>query len=377
MTTMKTSSSSTGGLVGLIKISLFTSAAIFLLPYCDCLMGLASVKSRTTFHASLQEHHHIVAHRYRGDSYQRFHLARTTSFLFLAASSTIPASGVSNTNHTGTENSDGINYASSSASLPSGTDDTKQQQQKSRRRRIQQHQQLDMPWNDIQEWALRDQLPKYTVQVYMGDDDNDEDTMGKPTMNVYILWRTLAEEVTELSGYPIPFLIEKYEEMMKDKDQSIIPSTTMKQILPYLNSFEFTASGGIRGQVYGVMGVADGTQIETTPVGNVETTIPKGFVRTKDGTIYELGYILQQEQSSSSISGPGVANKAKNILISSANAAANQGQRMLQKTPEQQQQNAIVDPELVNVASLTAIVVGAAYAIETLSHHLTVNVFWV
>lgn len=241
---------------------------------------------------------------------------------------------------------------------------------------------LDLPWSDVQAWALRDQLPLYTVQVYCeGAGEQDR------TIRVCALWRTLASEVTELSGYPIPFLIERHREMVGEEKRQSDPggsggSTTMvttpDDVLPYLDEFEFTNSGGLCGKAYGVAGVADATVIETTPVGNVQMTVPKGFVQTNDGTIYELGHPVREAYSSTASGGGGgrtsavqsAVSEARQIasksLLSAATAASDESQQLLAS-----------DPELVQLGSLTALLVTGALAFEALSHHLTVNFFWV
>jgi hypothetical protein len=37
----------------------------------------------------------------------------------------------------------------------------------------------------------------------------------------------------------------------------------------------------------------------------------------------------------------------------------------------------LFDPDLVQLAGLTAVVLTGAWAMQALSHHLTVNIFWV
>lgn len=233
------------------------------------------------------------------------------------------------------------------------------------------------PWSESQAWALRDQLPRYTIQVPVMS-PNDEST----TMQVYTLWRTLTNEVVELAGYPIPFLIEKHQEMLRGEGDDIeegrvssVLTCTPGNILPYLDEFEFVTSGGLAGRVYGVVGVADGTRIETTPVGNVQVTVPRGFVATQDGLLYELGrpvVVAADEAAGHSLS------------LGGTSAPAIHGQRRLSESiSERRTPNRDIplpsawDPELVQFGALTALVVSGALAFETLQHHLTVNVFWV
>ena len=219
---------------------------------------------------------------------------------------------------------------------------------------------LDLPWKDVQIWALRDQLPKYTVQVPMKKNNRD-------TIQVYSLWRTLSNEVTELSGYPLPFLLERQAELMKKNETSC--ATTL-EILPYLDEFEFESNGGLSGRVYGVAGVADGTRIQTTPVGDVQTTIPKGFVRTEDGAvIYELGKPIQEVYS--------LDGTSKNALVLGVGSATKSLGSSMSRIGNPTDENPILDEDLIRLGGLTSLVIGGALAIEMMSHHLTINVFWV
>ena len=95
---------------------------------------------------------------------------------------------------------------------------------------------LDLPWADFHEWALRDNIPKYT-RILPG-----------VTPKTYALWRTMLQDVPELSGYPISFLQEKCTQKSNatssDSSKQEIPD-----VLPYLDNFYFEPSGGLSGQV--------------------------------------------------------------------------------------------------------------------------------
>ena len=143
---------------------------------------------------------------------------------------------------------------------------------------------LSMPWSDVQDWALRDNLSKYTVVIPFGSEKDD-------TPQVYALWRTMLKEIPELSGYPIDFLQDMYSKQISKKEspsESKLDATPA--LLPYLEDYEFASAGGVSGKIYGVPGLADGTRIETSPVTNIEVTLPQGFIRCADGSAaYELG----------------------------------------------------------------------------------------
>jgi hypothetical protein len=85
----------------------------------------------------------------------------------------------------------------------------------------------DMPWSDLPAYALRDNLPKYK-RVLPGK---------KPKS--YALWRTMMQDVPELSGYPIEFLKQK---AATEEEQA-------PDVLPFLDNFYFEPSGGLSGQV--------------------------------------------------------------------------------------------------------------------------------
>jgi hypothetical protein len=212
---------------------------------------------------------------------------------------------------------------------------------------------LDMPWNELQAWALRDNLSKYTVQIVVPED-------GKDTMRVYTLWRTLSNEVTALSGYPLPFLVDRYQEIRGE-----FGIQTSTDILPYIDGYTFESDGGLTGRVYGVAGVAQGTQVQTTPVAAVEMTLPKGYVLTQEGIVYELGLPTTGETSSLLDSRSPLVDRA----TASMQSAVSDSTKLTEAVVE--------DGELVRLGALTAVIIGGAWAVESLSHHLTVNVFWV
>lgn len=225
----------------------------------------------------------------------------------------------------------------------------------------------DLPWTEMQEYALRDQLPRYVVQVPVSDSATK-----KETIKAYALWRTLSSEVFELSGYPIPFLVDRQKELYEKGELPLLLSP-LTDILPYLDEFEFTSNGGLSGRVYGVAGVADGTRIETTPVGSVQVTVPKGFVRTEDGLLYELGRPVREAYSlDGSMKGLQQVADSGRDLASSLSKSRSSG-----NSPISNVQDSLLDPDLTQLGALTAFVIGGALAVESLSHHLTVNVFWV
>lgn len=131
--------------------------------------------------------------------------------------------------------------------------------------------------------------------------------------------------------------------------------------------------------MYGVPGLRDGTRIETSPVGQVEVTIPLGYVLTEDiGIGYELGSPLSDEGETPYSLG-GVTRTAGQAAGSLSKAAASNMAAMTRKglasssTGDDESSNAM----LLQLGASTGLLLAGATAMSMLSHHLTVNVFWV
>lgn len=231
--------------------------------------------------------------------------------------------------------------------------------------------QLAMPWSEVQDWALRDNLPKYTIMIPI-ESPSTIGTKSKPKDNtiVFALWRTMLKEVPELAGYPIEFLQEVHSHQISSN------RTTMQvtpQLLPYLEDYTFVPAGGVSGKVYGVPGLADGTIIQTSAVSSIEVTLPQGFVRTLDGkAAYELGR-PQREDYSFSINN----NKLQPATMAIGSAATSSYE--LLRSVEGVSPSVVEDADgmLLRLGATTGILLAGATAINMLSHHLTVNVFWV
>lgn len=182
-------------------------------------------------------------------------------------------------------------------------------------------------------------------------------------------------EVTELGGYSIEMLQEMHARQLKEKGVDSDSPNTLSETpsaLPLLDQFAFEASGGLSGQVYGIPGVADGTRIVTNEVKDVQMTVPKGYVQTKDGAVaYELGTPFRESYSLDA-----TGTRVREASSQVANTAAGLAKGAMSNVPVPVAEE---DPDtmLVRVGFLTAVLLGGATAINMLSHHLTVNVFWV
>jgi hypothetical protein len=218
-----------------------------------------------------------------------------------------------------------------------------------------------MPWSNIQDWALRDNIAKYTIMIPL--------TRGrKETADVYALWRTMTNELTEVAGYPIDFLQDMHTRQRKDGES---PMQVTPALLPYLDEYEFTSGGGMSGRVYGVPGLADGTTIETSAVDNVQLTLVKGFIRTSDGsTAYELGRPQREEFTSFNEAKKGASGALLNNLKNAGSQVAPLAREATDSVED-------ADQLLVRLGASTGILLAGATAINMLSHHMTFNVFWV
>ena len=230
----------------------------------------------------------------------------------------------------------------------------------------------DMPWSDVQKWALEDNIGKFTVTI--------------PSSKKRVaLWRTMAREVTELAGYPIPFLVKMHQCSLKTDDGTT--AAECPGVLPMVDHFEFASNGGVVGHAYGIPGIADGTRINTPALVSVEQTIPLGYVTTQEDDLgvafsYELGIICASssvysldgtDRSSALLSArrlvlEGAAGSSK-LLADVAKDAAVAGSGLLSDTESNR--------DLAYLGGATAMLLASATAVGMLSNHLTVNVFWV
>lgn len=234
----------------------------------------------------------------------------------------------------------------------------------------------DMPWSNVQQWALEDNITKFTVTL-------------PSSKKRYAMWRTMAREVTELAGYPIPFLVKMHERSLKvDDDNKRMNSTgeTTPGILPMVDDFEFASNGGVVGRGYGIPGIADGTRINTPPLVSVEQTIPLGYVTTEEDELgvsfsYELGicasnsvYSLDGTERSSALL------SARRLVLE---GAVDSSKRLADVAKDMQVSgsgllsDAESNRDLAYLGGATAMLLASATAVGMLSHHLTVNVFWV
>jgi hypothetical protein len=214
----------------------------------------------------------------------------------------------------------------------------------------------ELPWSSTQEWALRDNLSKYSFRLVWNG-----------TLQRLVRWRTLVNHTPELTGYPIDFVISHYEALTTTDEYDDSSSSLFglsSQLLPYIDKFRFESNGGLSGDAFGVRGIQDGTRIRTNPVVNVENSIPLGYVVTEDGSVvYELGQPDSSMDVASTVQAAAYTSRSNNLETTTTTKKGELGN--------------VLDPDLVQLAGLTAVVLTGAWAMQALSHHLTVNIFWV
>ena len=230
-----------------------------------------------------------------------------------------------------------------------------------------------MPWGDLQSFALRDNLPKYVVVIPI---PGKKDKYG-----TFALWRSLIKDSVELAGYEVEYVRRRYEADVKTREDwkgyrigdggDSKEFGTAPRAMPLLESFEFHPDGGVSGLSYGLPGIADGVSVRTTAVTDIEKTVIMGYVRTADGSAaYELGSpagsIYSEDMRQNMLEN--VARTAGNLMRGGVPAAVPASAGGGGDT---------MDSNLVNLAGTTAVLLACASAVGMLSHHLTVNVFWV
>ena len=256
-----------------------------------------------------------------------------------------------------------------------------------------------LPWSDVQDWALRDNIPKYLfrIQTTTSDDEKKNGAGGTATatttattLTSYCQWRSLLQDVPELAGYPVDFLQLKYQEQQqKQQRKKDVGDVPVIGILPYLQDYEFTTQGGVVGTVYGLEGVAEGSRMETSALKGVQETLPLGYIQTTEGIAFEVGRPMSKmlddgrandanapwrilSNSRAAVAASSAASSSS-AVVSGLQSATQQGAKQLASSSELQS----TDELLVRLGATTGILLAGATAINMISHHMTVNVFWV
>lgn len=125
------------------------------------------------------------------------------------------------------------------------------------------------------------------------------------------------------------------------------------ETLPLLTRYTFD-DGVVGGEVYGLRGVRDGTEIETNGVATCDVAM--GFVVDDDGVVYELGESANADRG------------GFNFMIPEADV----GGGLTPRPPNKANQ----DDSVRNLVKLTTAVLAGSELVNVLGHHLTVNMFW-
>ena len=250
---------------------------------------------------------------------------------------------------------------------------------------------------DLQMMTLKSKITKYIVpspNVFTGNANHLDSSK-----RFIILWRNLLNDTPELAGYPVSFLAEQMKSIMHFLDLKSNTSTALTSselaiknfcneaeidwdlVSPYMDDYTFEVGGGLTGLVYGVTGVAEGTKICTTSVGELQATIPRNYIQTGDGCIYELGRPaiskISETQIPDMMQSYSLSGNTKEQFRNGKETIVSQFSKGIRAVDDRANEDTVIDSDLLNLAGLTTLVLGGAMAMETLSHHLTVNVFWV
>lgn len=226
---------------------------------------------------------------------------------------------------------------------------------------------LDGAWSQWQDWALIDHLSDYLITTVATE-------TGRQTQAAR--WRAMVQEVPEFNGFPVEYVRDRYQRLLLSsslvegedasdydkKSKKKLPTKILPKMLPLLEQYAFVraSSDQLTGYGYGITNIADGTLMTTPTLKGTEVTIPLGYVQSDDGvSVYELG---TPKYSSS------FADDEDFYSLDIANSISKSSISIL---PDK------ADGMLVNLGLLTGFLLASATAVNTISHHVSVHVYWV
>jgi hypothetical protein len=228
-------------------------------------------------------------------------------------------------------------------------------------------------WSEWQEWAMQDNVPKFLITI-----PPPQSTVVDPPQK-FILWRNMVRDVPEFHGYTAPLIRSMYVQRRRKLDSE---DADVPPILPLIEQFTFEPNRGMSGIVYGFQGIADGTRITTPPLYDLHQTIQLGYVYTreegKSGPVlaYEIGSPSQHQYEEGNLWLDILRRRRQKQVLLPINSSSSLGGTPLQEgTMLFREENG--PNNLGSLVSITAIVLGTATAANILSHHLTVNIFWI
>ena len=229
-------------------------------------------------------------------------------------------------------------------------------------------------WSQWQDWALIDNLSTYLVPLH------------KNTMAAR--WRAMVRDIPELNGFSIEFVQLQYKRLLdmqnktdeKRKEPSKtkgimsihteetggktiksikLPTNILPELLPLLDGYTFEKNDQMRGYAYNINGVADGTILTTPPLKSISTSVSKGWIESEvGGIVYELGVPLEMYNKS----------KKANFYSLDFGNAANDSLYV---------SGLAKDTTLLNLGALTGMLLLSATAFNSISHHVSIHVYWV
>jgi len=215
-------------------------------------------------------------------------------------------------------------------------------------------------WSQWQDWALVDNLPNYLLQTE--NHSSKENGVATGTRRLAARWRSLMRDVTELAGYDVEFAQKRYKMLLEDatlRNVTSLPCKVVPSVLPLLERYSFDSDGdsdSLTGYAYGIPGVADGTKVTTPKLRGLQVTLPQGWVESEDCSImYELGTSAEESSANDFYS----LDFAKAAGISNSISSVSS------------------DKALVNLGAMTGLLLASAAAINTISHHVSVHVYWI
>jgi len=242
-------------------------------------------------------------------------------------------------------------------------------------------------WGQSQEWALRDNISKYTVNIpKLNNVTTQQRGSSVNSAKAYAMWRSMSQEIVELAGYDVHFIRKMHQrQLLNERSEEKGGGGTEELlyspgVLPLLDEYQFLPNGGVAGLVEGLPGILDGTTIQTAPLVHVDITVPKRYALTNDGsTAYELGVPISSNtgadvnNSLAALTAGNVSKKLMAFLDQSGSSHSSSSSILSNARFADKEEIS----SLQKLVTPTAVVVGGAIAASLLSHHLTVNMFWV
>ena len=235
-------------------------------------------------------------------------------------------------------------------------------------------------WSQWQDWALVDNLQSYILPIHnrqrplSSSSSSSNHSHSKDRMAAR--WRALVRDVPELNGFDVEYVRSRYERLLEKYDVNVndddavgdagsttepstkMPTMVLPELLPLLDGYSFEKNDQMTGFAFNIPGVADGTTLTTPPLKSISAAVSKGWVESEDSSVvYELGVPFE----AFNLSGGGksysldYAKQASGSIVSGL----------------------VDDKALASLGAVTGMLLASAAAFNTISHHMSVHVYWV